>query len=67
MFGVDRGKHEHRLGVIEFPCDGLHRYRIEAVGLKHNGQRISGPTPLSNGDMIGCGNSKVRFQEKARR
>jgi hypothetical protein len=32
-----------------------------------NGQKIYGPTPLSNGDVIGCGNSKVRFNEKARR
>jgi MFS family permease len=36
-------------------------------GTSVNGERISGPTPLSNGDMIGCGNSKVRFQEKAKR
>ncbi len=36
-------------------------------GTTINGERISGPTPLSNGDMIGCGNSKVRFQEKAKR
>lgn len=36
-------------------------------GTSVNGVRISGPTPLSNGDMIGCGNSKVRFQEKAKR
>jgi MFS family permease len=36
-------------------------------GTSVNGERISGPTPLSNGDMIGCGNSKVRFQERAKR
>jgi hypothetical protein len=36
-------------------------------GTTVNSQRISGPTPLSNGDMIGCGNSLVRFQEKAKR
>jgi hypothetical protein len=36
-------------------------------GTTVNGQRISGPYPLSNGDMIGCGNSLVRFEERARR
>jgi hypothetical protein len=32
-----------------------------------NGQRISGPYPLKNGDLIGAGNSLVRFQEKTKR
>jgi len=36
-------------------------------GTTVNGQRISGPTPLSNGDLIGCGNSTVRFNEKTKR
>jgi hypothetical protein len=36
-------------------------------GTSVNGQRISGPYPLSNGDMIGCGKSMVRFEERARR
>lgn len=36
-------------------------------GTTVNGQQISGPTPLSNGDRIGCGNSIVLFQEKAKR
>jgi hypothetical protein len=36
-------------------------------GTTVNGQRITGPTPLSNGDVIGCGNSQVRFNERARR
>jgi hypothetical protein len=35
-------------------------------GTTVNGQRISGPYPLSNGDMIGCGNSKVRFNERGK-
>jgi hypothetical protein len=29
-----------------------------------NGQRLSGPTPLSSGDLIGVGHSLIRFQEK---
>jgi hypothetical protein len=36
-------------------------------GTTVNGERVTGPTPLSNGDMIGCGKSKVRFQERAKR
>lgn len=32
-----------------------------------NGQRISGPTPLSSGDMIGVGRSMLRFEERAKR
>lgn len=32
-----------------------------------NGQRISGPTPLSSGDMIGVGRSLLRFEERAKR
>jgi hypothetical protein len=32
-----------------------------------NGERISGPTPLSSGDMIGVGRSMVRFEERGKR
>jgi hypothetical protein len=32
-----------------------------------NGQKITGPTPLSSGDMIGVGRSMLRFEERAKR
>jgi hypothetical protein len=32
-----------------------------------NGQRITGPTPLGSGDMIGVGRSMLRFEERAKR
>jgi len=32
-----------------------------------NGQRITGPTPLSSGDMIGVGRNMLRFEERAKR
>lgn len=32
-----------------------------------NGERVYGPVPLKNGDLISMGRSEVRFQEKAKR
>jgi hypothetical protein len=32
-----------------------------------NGQRINGQAPLKSGDLIGCGKSVLRFEERAKR
>lgn len=47
------------------------RYMIVDVntpeGTFLNGQRITGPTPLSSGDTIGVGRNVLRFEERAKR
>ena len=47
------------------------RYILEDTGSPHgtyvNGQRITGPTPLNNGDLIRMGRNILRFSERARR
>lgn len=48
------------------------RYVLVEVGTPSggtfvNGERISGPTPLRSGDLIGLGKSALRFGERAKR
>ena len=42
MRGVLSGADEDRLRQIELARDRLHRRVIEAIGIEHDGQRISG-------------------------
>jgi hypothetical protein len=43
---IGRGEHEHRLGMVELARDGLHRRRVELLGVEHDGERIAGKTPV---------------------
>jgi FHA domain len=66
LFGDPSIERLHARIVLE---DG--RYLLEDAGTPGgtflNGERISGPTPLSAGDEIGVGRSRLRFGERQKR
>jgi hypothetical protein len=44
--GLGGRQHEHRLGQVELPRDGLHGGRVEAVRIEHHGERVAGEPVL---------------------
>lgn len=67
LFGDNGVEKQHCKIVLQGGRYVLMEVGSPAGGTFVNGERISGPTPLRSGDLIGMGKSALRFGERAKR